>query len=139
MQPQEAFKLGFLARCVEEGFTPEQTHEMAKKAEDLMTKFSFLDFVKNPIKATTESAKGVTDLVYSNLPLLTVAAAIPPATGGLAAYLVNKATDVGDKDIEEHKQNELIDTYQRMANQLDRQKELRDYKQQRKRTGRVFL
>lgn len=139
MQPHEAFKLGFLARCVEEGFSPEQTNAMAKKAEDLMTKVGFLDFIQNPIKATTDTGKSLVDLTYSSLPLIAGAAAIPPALGGLSAYLVNKATDVGDKEIEEYKQRELIDTYQRMAKQLNRQKELQNYKQNRKRTGRIFM
>ena len=142
MQPQEAFKLGFLARCVEEGFTPEQTHEMAKQAEDLL-KVGFLEYISRqvtaPVKNTADAAQSVVGLGNSLAPYLIGAAAIPPALGGLAAFMKNTATDVGDKEVEEVKKHELIDTYNRMSDQLKRQKELQEYKQQRKRTGRVFL
>ena len=42
MQPHEAFKLGFLARCVEEGLSPAQTNSLAKTAADLLNKQAFV-------------------------------------------------------------------------------------------------
>ena len=142
MQPHEAFKLGFLARCVEEGFSPEQTNAMAKQAEDML-KVGFLEYasrqVTEPVRNTAEAARSVVNLGGSLAPWLIGAAALPPALGGLAAFFKNKATDIGDKEVEHVKKQELIDTYNRMSDQLKRQKELQDYKQQRKRSGRVFL
>lgn len=61
------------------------------------------------------------------------------ALGGGAAYLTNKATDTDDADVDEYKQTELMDTYKRMAEQLRRKRELRDYKSDRQRTGQIFL
>lgn len=140
MRPHEAFKLGFLARCVEEGLSPDQTHALAKQAADCCTKQAFLDFLNNPAKATVDTGKSTLDLVKGSLPLLGLAAAAPPVAGALTAYLTNSATDVDDAAaVEDVKKQELIDNYKRMAEQLNRQRQLRDYKQQRKRSGRVFL
>lgn len=140
MRPQEAFKLGFLARCVEEGLSPEQTHALAKQAADCFTKQAFLDFLNNPAKATVDTGKSTVDLLKGSIPLALAAAAVPPAVGGLAAYMANSATDVDDNSaVEDVKKQELIDNYKRMAEQLNRQSQLRQYKQERKRTGRVYL
>lgn len=119
MQIKEAFKLGFLARCVEEGLTPDQTHALAKSAADCVEK----------------QALGV----GSAIPVAAAALASVPATGGLMAYLANQATDTDATEVEDVKQRELTDTYQRMAEQLQRRKQLQAYKQKRKRTGQVFL
>ena len=73
MQIKEAFKLGFLARCVEEGLTPDQTHALAKSAADCVEK----------------QALGAS----SALPVAAAALASVPAAGGLMAYLSNRATD----------------------------------------------
>lgn len=145
MLPQEAFKLGFLARCVEEGLSPEQTHNLAKQAADCFNKSASLpipfgDFLSNPFKATIDTGKSTVDLAKSTIPLAMLGLAAPPAIGGLAAYMSNKATDVDDAAaVEDVKKQELIDTYKRMAQQLNRQQQLRQYKQDRKRTGRVYL
>lgn len=147
MLPQEAFKIGFLARCVEEGLSPEQTHNLAKQAADCFNKqaegsslIPFGSFISNPFKATTDTAKSTIDLAKSTVPLAMMALAAPPAIGGLAAYMSNKATDVDDAAaVEDVKKQELIDTYRRMAQQLNRKQQLRQYKQDRKRTGRVYL
>lgn len=138
MLPQEAFKLGFIARCVEEGLTPEQTQALAKRANDLLVKQAgIIDSVGSGIGSGIGSVlNGVSSL---GLPLMGAALAAPPAIGAAAAYLKNKATDVDGVEVEEAKKRELIDTYNRMAEQMDRQKQLRDYKQKRKQTGRVFL
>lgn len=126
MQPREAFKIGFLARCVEEGLSPEETHARAKTAADCFAKQAGL-------KDTVDAVKGV------GVPLALLAAGAPILTGGGAAYFVNKATDTDATDVQEIKDKELADTYRRMADQLRRQRKLRDYKSERKRTGRVFL
>ena len=86
MLPQEAFKLGFLARCVEEGLSPEQTHGLAKQA-------AILDFLQNSAKATLDTGKSMIDLAKASVPLAMLGLAAPPAIGGLAAYMANKATE----------------------------------------------
>lgn len=143
MQPHEAFRLGFLARCVEEGFSPEQTSALVKKAEDLFTKSAFVAEISrqltDPVRNTANAAQSVVNLGGSLIPYALMAAAVPPALGAVAAYAKNKALDVGEDEGEDFKKRELIDTYKRMSEDLTRQKERQDYKQQRKRTGRVFL
>jgi hypothetical protein len=128
MHPREAFKIGFLARCVEQGLSPEDTRALAKSASDCFEKAGFSGF-----KDVLDTAKGI------GYPALAAAAAAPIALGGGAAYFANKATDTDATDIEEIKQKELVDTYRRMADQLRRQRKMRDYKAERKRTGQVFL
>jgi hypothetical protein len=143
MQPHEAFKLGFLSRCVEEGLSPEQTHGLAKSAAAVFSKEAFvreaLGQVTGTVKDTAEAGKSVVELGKSMWPLAALAVGVPAGAGALTAYLQNAATDVDSTDVAEAKQQELVDTYRRMADQLGRQKQLRDYKQQRKRTGQVFL
>ena len=147
MRPQEAFKLGFLARCVEEGFSSEQTHALAKRAADCFTKqaawynpFTWAKSVTDAGKSSVELAQASTNLLKSFTGPLMMLAAVPPTVGGVAAYLANKSTDVDDAAaVEDVKNQELTDAYQRMADQLNRQKQLREYKQSRKRSGRVYL
>jgi hypothetical protein len=126
MQVHEAFKLGFLSRCVEEGMSPEQTHGLSKMAASL---FSPMGEVNNAVSAAGSIA-----------PYLMAGLAIPPAIGGIAAYFANQAADTeGSRGIENIKRQELQDTYERLAGQLQRQKERQDYKAKRKSTGRIFL
>lgn len=150
MQPREAFKLGFLARCVEERLSPAQTQALMKQAAANLEKVSFSYWsLLNPLNIyrqlagaagrTADSGRKIVDLAKGSMPLVAATMAVPPALGGLAAYAVNKATDTDATDVEEAKQQELTDTYRRMADELRRQKSLREYKAKRKRTGQVFL
>lgn len=127
MHPREAFKIGFLARCVEEGLSPDETRALAKSASDCFAKQAF------GLNDTVKAIKSVT------IPGALALAGAPILAGGGAAYFANQATDTDATDIEEIKKKELVDTYRRMADQLRRQRKLRDYKAERKRTGQVFL
>ena len=129
MQPKEAFKIGFMARCVEMGMSPDETRQLMKTAGEVLTKEAFL-------KALGEGAKALGKWA---LPVGALALAAPWAVGGGTAYLANQATDVDATDIEEVKKQELVESYKRMADQLRRQKELRDRKAARKRKDQVFL
>ena len=122
MHPREAFKIGFLARCVEIGLTPEATNKLVKSAGDCFNKQAW-----------------VGDLAKAGVTAALAAAAAPIALGGGAAYFANQATDTDATDIDEIKKRELVETYRRMSDQLQRQKKLQNYKADRKRTGQVFL
>jgi hypothetical protein len=161
MSPNEAFKLGFLSRCVEEGLSSGETAALAKQASSAFDKqaagpaapvaaaASNLFSLKNlqdlagtltsPVTKSIDTASKVTGLAKDLAPLGLFAAAAPPALGGLAAVLKNTATDISEADVEEAKQQELADTYHRMAEQLKRQRTARDFRGQRKRSGRVFM
>jgi len=130
MQPREAFRIGFLARCVEEGLSPEDTRRLAKSAASLFTKEA-----DSPVtlRGLVEAAKGV------GYPTLAAAAIAPPAIGGLTAYLNNSAQDVDATDIDEIKQRELAQIYRRMSEQLRRKQQLRQTEAQRKPAGNVLL
>ena len=135
MQVHEAFKLGFLSRCVEEGMNPEQTHGLSKMAASLFEKQALIN-LPSPMGEVNNAVSAVGSLA----PYLAAGLAIPPALGGLAAYFANQATDTeGSQGIENIKRQELQDTYERLAGQLQRQKERQDYKAKRKSTGRIFL
>jgi hypothetical protein len=153
MSPNEAFKLGFLSRCVEEGLSSSETAALAKQASVAFEKEAVTPLVPAALNLGSTAFKGLTDLVKTPLglakdttslvkdvlPAGMLMAALPPAAGGLAAVLKNTATDISDADVDEAKQQELVDTYRRMAEQLKRQRAARDYKNQSKRSGRVFL
>lgn len=135
MQAHEAFKIGFLSRCVEEGMNPEQTHGLSKLAAALFDKQALIN-----LPSPTGEVRNAIGTFGDMAPYLAAGLAIPPALGGIAAYFVNSATDTeGNQGIENLKRKELQETYERMAGQLKRQKEMRDYKAKRKSTGRIFL
>lgn len=121
MEPREAFKIGFMSRCIEEGLSQEKTAELIEKSSG---------FIGDLI----DGAKGVA------YPAAALTLAAPPTLGGLAAYFNNKAIDTADEgDIEEVKQKELVDSYRRMARQLKSSRNVRERKAKRKRSGQVFL
>jgi hypothetical protein len=111
LTPHEAFKVGFLARCVRDGLTPEQIHDRVKTAADLFEKEAFLGSL---IGAAGNAVKGMGGYA---LPL---AIAAPPVLGGLGGYALAKATDVDDTDVEDIKGQEVLDEYRRQAERLRR-------------------
>lgn len=134
LTPQEAFKVGFLARCVSDGLSPDQILTRVKQAHDLLEKKAILGNVINGVSGAAGSvAKG---LAGYGIPLALLA---PPALGGLAGYGLAKATDVDDTDVAEIKQRELVDEYQRQVEAMKRQKDVRKYKEHRQHTGRMFM
>lgn len=143
MLPNEAFRLGFMARCVEEGLSADETYALSKTASASMEKLGFTKWIAEqalgPFNETAKTTKNMADAVSSAMPFVGMGLMAPPVLGGTAAWLVNHATDTDGSDVEEAKQHELIDTYNRMSGQLQRQKQLQAYKAKRKRTGQVFL
>jgi hypothetical protein len=120
MDSTEAFKIGFLSRCVEEGLSQEKTAELVEKGAGVVA----------------DAGKFLSEVGPK---ALMAALAAGPVLGASGAYLYNKATDVDATDVEEIKKKELADQYQRMAEQLDRQSDLRRYQQERKQKGQVFF
>jgi len=131
---QEAFKVGFLARCVSDGLSPDQMLSRVKQAQDMLEKRAFLGGIAN---SAIGAAGGVAkSMAGYGIPLALLA---PPALGGLAGYGLAKATDVDDTDVNEIKQKELVEEYQRQAEKLKRQKLVRGYTKERHQTGRMFM
>jgi len=131
MQARDAFKVGFLSRCVEDGLSLEEAHERVKVAMDKLAGLTDL-----PGKIV-DLAKPVlsTGLAYG----IPAAIAAPPILGGLAGYGASKLTDVDDTDVDEIKKQEVIDEYKRQIAKLDRDKRIRAFRDRRQQTGRVFM
>lgn len=127
LSSRDAFKVGFLGRCVERGMSPSQIKEAADKLAGLLG---------DAVGAVGGAAKGVTNAALGwGIPL---AAAAPPVLGGMAGFGLAKATDIDDTDIDDIKDREVIDEYRRQAERLNRQRLVRQYAQSRRRTGRIF-
>jgi len=138
LTPKEAFKVGFLSRCVEDGLSLEQTHARVKQAMDMLQKRAGVTdtLLSVPGKAL-DLAKPVMGAGLNwGIPL---ALAAPPIVGGIAGYSLGKMGDVDDTDVDEIKKRELIEAYKRYADAMQQAKMVRDYQTKRKQTGRVFL
>jgi len=139
MRPNEAFKIGFMARCVEEGLSPEATQSLVKSATEQVVKrggFSLTGAMKNISEAARNTVQAAGPIAY---PVGALALAAPPLLGGTAAYFANKATDTDADDIEEIKKRELSDTYRRLSAQLQRRKKFRDSKLAQGNNQQVYL
>jgi hypothetical protein len=134
LTPREAFKVGFLARCAEDGLTPDQMLSRVKLAAEMFEKRAFLGkLLDKGVDAGLGAAGGMARLGG-------LAAVIaPPVLGAMGGYGLAKATDVDDTDVDEIKKRELVEEYQRQAAKMHRQKLVRSYKNDVQRTGRVFI
>lgn len=111
----EAFKVGFLARCVEDRLSPAQIQVSAEKAAALMTKSaSITGLLSSALAAGGGAAK--TMLGYG----LPIALAAPPIAGGVLGYGLARSTDIDDTDIGEIKDREVIDELRRQTETLNR-------------------
>lgn len=129
MTPQEAFKLGFLARCVEENLSQEKIAEAA----DFFSKLA----VHPLLDAIISGAKGVINPAFRYGTYAALAA--PPALGAGAAYFANKASEPDAKELKELQNSELLDEYARATQHLEQQAKLREYKKERKRPKNIYL
>jgi hypothetical protein len=136
LSAREAFKVGFLARCVEDGLGPEGIAGRVKLALDLMEKQG--KFLTDLVGHGVDLAKGVgSGMMSYGLP---VALAAPPILGGAAGYGLAKATDIDDTDVADIKNREVIEEYRRQADKLRRMRAMRDSAQHDKRPGvRLFM
>lgn len=131
---KEAFKVGFLAKCAEDGLTPDQMLARVKQAKDALEKRAFIGgLLGSAAGAVGGAAKSVAGY---GIPL---ALAAPPILGGLAGYGLAKATDVDDTDVDDIKNRELVEEYKRQAEKLKQQAAVRRYKQDRATTGRPLM
>lgn len=123
MTREEAFKFGFLLRCAEEGLSKAATDARAQRGCDLLatqTKSanSFLEAIKayalDPLRWGGEKAL---NLAMYGIPL-------SMAVGGAAGWGLANATQP-DADVEQAKAQEMLDTYQMLAEQARQNAERR--------------
>lgn len=127
LTPEEAFKVGFLLRCADEGLTPDETAERVKRAS-AMEKAAF-PFVTPLVTALGSGvASGITSLpgkalgvAGAVLPAAAIAATATPALAGAGAgYLAARATSSDNDDLEQAKQDEIEGEYYRLAQEARR-------------------
>lgn len=130
LSDKDAFKVGFLARCIADGVPPSGILPLVKQAQE---KFAGLGgLIDKGIGAAGTAAGAVAGW---GVPLALLA---PPALGAAAGYGLARATDIDDTDVDDVKDTELLDEYRRQTEQLNRDSLIRRYAQNRKQTGRVF-
>jgi hypothetical protein len=117
MDDRQAFKFGFMAHCIEQGLTtPAEMIGAVKEASATLEKQSgFGDFVGGAGKFL--GGVGGSALSWG-IPL---ALAAPPLIGAGIGSMAAKAQDVDDYDVDDAKNQEVIDTYSREAARLRRQ------------------
>ena len=122
MTEREQFKFDFMAACIDRGLTTPQA--MLPLAKAAMEKQALgLSTLWNAVTGTAGAAKDVASTGLSwGLPL---ALAAPPIAGYVGGNLAARATDIDDFDVDEAKQQELINEYHRQAERAKRQGLLR--------------
>lgn len=127
---REAFKVGVLARCAAEGLSITETRAVVKRGMDKLAVLSTL------LGKAMDLGRGVTTTTMGwGIPAMLAA---PPILGGLAGYGLARATDMDDTDVDEIKDREVLDEYQRQTEQLRHQRAARDYRKARASGGRTF-
>lgn len=113
---REAFKVGFLRKCSEAGFTEEETVAAIKEATELVKKAALQDFLTKPY----ETGLGILGNVGSTAGQLGIGAAMlgPAALGASAGLGLASMGDVDDTDVQAIKKREIIDEYRRQVELL---------------------
>lgn len=129
LSPKEAFIVGFVGRCVDDGLTADQIRERVKQAEDL------LEGAVKEAGLAGDVARAAGGVASTALPFALIA---PPLLGGVAGYTAARLGDVDDTDVEDVRNQELKDTYLLEAQKLRRQKAFRDYQKARQTKSRGY-
>lgn len=137
LSTRDAFKVGFLAKCAEQGLSPEQMLARVEQATTLLKQATVTGMVGTLGSKLIDVLRGIGAGTFEyGVP---VALAAPPILGGMAGYGLARATDIDDTDVGEVKDREVIDEYKRQTAKLLRQRAVRDYQRARQRSGRMFM
>lgn len=127
MDARSAFKFAFISHCIDLGHTtPESMLGALKSAIDRRaTKQA--DFGLGALGlGLGEAVKGLGEVGGKVLEFgLPIAAVAPAAAGVLGGTLAAKATDTSDYDVDQAKNQEVVDEYRRQADRLRREGALR--------------
>lgn len=119
MTNQEAFKLGFFAKCAEVGMTPEEVADHVKLAFDKQAVHPALA----ALAATGATAGGLAGGPLGALAALGIMA--PPMVGYLGGSALANATDE-QIDHKDFKKQEIINEYKKMTERLRLAKQQRE-------------
>lgn len=137
LSAREAFKVGFLARCAEEGCSAEEMHTRVAQAREKVGAFFWN---MNPIDAAGRTAGAVGKLIGDLGRAGGTAAVVAPfGVGALGGYGAAKLTDVDETDADELKKRELIAEYKRLADRARRHREAKAYRDQRVSSRRMLI
>ena len=123
LSKREAFKVAFLRRCANAGFTPDETRQTVKSALVALEKPVEKRAVGGPwpwLQKNIPGLETVSGLAATAAPKLLnlgIAGAIglPIAAGGLVGYGLAKAKGINDPEPEEIKAEETRDFYRRVT------------------------
>lgn len=137
LSPRDQFKVAFLEKCAEEGLTPDEILEKVKTAQSRV-KQAETDILKTLATLGSSALTGVGDAIQNiGIPAALMAPPIAGALGGRALAKLQEPTDDNVKDIQHE---ELMHEYRRQIKQLEREKSLRQYREQDSgRGGRPML
>lgn len=124
LTPREAFKVGFLARCAEDGVSPADTLDRVKQASAVLDRLLTRGAEKTAFLG--ELAGGVLNFAKDVGPYAALGlAAAPPVIGGAAGYGLSRALDIDDTDVADVKDRELTEEYRRQTELLNRTRQQR--------------
>lgn len=127
LTPRQRFKVAFLTSCIDAGMSPTQVLGAARA-----------------MRAAVELEKSAVTLpdAAANLTggALAMAAAAPPILGFAGGYLTGKLKDEGtEDDVRSLQKQDLLDAYRRLRLVAEQNKRVKDYENQRRQSGRVFI
>jgi hypothetical protein len=108
MTKQEAFKIGFLMKCAEEGLTPKETEERIKRAHAMVKMANWKDMLARIAK-------------YG----LGIGLIAPPVLGGIGGYALAQGHERPYSKAMARKDEELAEYY-RAIDQLERARRQRE-------------
>jgi len=118
---RQLFKSAFIAKCIEGGnTTPAQVQAVAQEANIKLA--GILSDISGAGKDIAGTVAGY------GLPL---ALAAPPILGGLAGGMVGRMTDIDDTDVEEAKNQEVLEELRRQTERLRHQQTARQFAKSR--------
>lgn len=130
--PQEAFKLGFLARCAEEQLTGSALNARLEKVAEFNKGAAIKDYISwSPVNLTNAGSSLASAGLNTLWDGLTAAWAVPPAAailgGGALGYGTAKMVEPPVHD-DEIKAQEIADTYKLYAEKARARKKMRKYR-----------
>jgi len=139
MDDRQAFKFGFMLKCIDNGLTtPGEMLTAVKQAEAALD--APVKQAEGPMSMLGSAWNGATGLANTALSWgIPLALAAPPLLGAGIGHLAAKAQDISDQDVDEAKNNELIEAYGREAARSRREGVIRRQTKPKSITGRPMF
>lgn len=121
MTPEDAYKVGFLLRCADEGLTQDEILVRVRQARGISKEALW----PSVAAATGSGVANMGGRAMAAVPSLLQAGTVlglglPLAGGAAAGYTLAKATNNNKNDVEEAKQDEIEGEYYRLAQEARR-------------------